>query len=464
MADDASHHVSEADAFTIQLERDPALRATVVAVLLFDRAPEWDRLVSRIDRATRLAPAFREKLVASPLRLAPPRFVPDPDFDLTWHLRRARLPEGAGMPELLDLARTALMDAFDHDRPLWEFTLVEGLPDGQAAFVLKVHHALTDGIGGVQIAARVVDLDREGTDLGPMPAVPEARSAWPFEAVAEALGYDFRRAVEIGQQAVRSAPGAALDAVRHPFATAGGALEDVRSVLRMVRPVIETESPVMRDRKLIRHFETLDVPLDKLRAAAASVGGTLNDGFVAGIAGGMRIYHQAHCACVSQLRVTMPISVRGAGDDIGGNHVTLVRFELPVGITDPAERLRQVHEICRAQRDEAAIDHSEAIAGVLNLLPVGVTGSMLRHVDLLASNVPGLAFDVYVAGAKLESFYPFGATLGSAANITLMSYRRVCHIGVDTDGGAVPDPDVFVASLREGFDEVLALAAPSAGA
>lgn len=464
MADDASHHVSEADAFTLQLERDPALRATVVAVTIFDRSPDWDRLVSRIDRASRLAPAFREKLVPSPLRLAPPRFVPDPDFDLSWHLRRTRLPEGGGHAELLDLARTALMDAFDHDRPLWEFTLVEGLPEGRAALVLKVHHALTDGIGGVQIAAHVVDLDREGTDLGPMPPAPTARSLWPFEAVAEALGYDFRRAVEIGQQAVRSAPGAALGAVRDPFGTAGSALEDLRSVLRIVRPVIETQSPVMRDRNLTRHFETLDVPLADLRAAAATVGGTLNDGFVTGIAGGMRLYHQAHCACVSQLRVTMPISVRRPDDEIGGNHVSLVRFELPVGITDPAERVRQVHEICRAQRQEAAIDHTEAIAGVLNLLPVGVTGGMLRHVDLLASNVPGFDFDVYVAGAKLEAFYPFGATLGSAANITLMSYRGICHIGIDTDGGAVPDPDVFAASLRAGFDEVLALGATDTGA
>ena len=464
MADDASHHVSESDAFTLQLERDPALRATVVAVTIFDRAPDWDRLVLRIDRATRLAPAFREKLVASPLRLAPPRFVPDPDFDLSWHLRRTRLPEGGGHAELLDLARTALMDAFDHDRPLWEFTLVEGLPRGRAALVLKVHHALTDGIGGVQIAAHVVDLDREGTDLGPMPPAPTARSQWPFEAVAEALGYDFRRAVDLGQQALKAAPGAALDAVRHPFGTTSRALEDARSVLRMVRPVVDTESPVMRDRKLTRHFETMDVPLAQLRAAAARAGGTLNDGFVAGIAGGMRLYHQEHCACVSHLRVTMPISVRSEADDIGGNHVTLVRFEMPVGITDPARRVREVHEVCRAQREESAIDHTEAIAGVLNLLPVGVTGGMLRHVDLLASNVPGFDFDVYVAGAKLEAFYPFGATLGSAANITLMSYRGTCHIGVDTDGGAVPDPDVFIASLRAGFDEVLALADAPAGA
>lgn len=462
MVDDHTHHVSESDAFTLQLERDPALRATVVAVTLFDQAPDWDRLVARVDRATRLAPSFREKLVGTPLKLATPRWVPDPDFDLSWHLRRTRLPEGGSMTELLDLARTALMDAFDHDRPLWEFTLVEGLPDGRAALVLKVHHALTDGIGGVQIAAHVVDLDREGTDLGPLPEAPPAGSTWPFEAVAEALGYDFRRAVELGQNAAKRAPGAAVDALRHPLGTAGGVLDDLRSVLRMVRPVTTTESPIMRERSLARHFEVLDVSLAEMRAAAATIGCTLNDAFLAGIAGGMRLYHQEHCACVSHLRVTMPVSVRTEGDDIGGNHVSLVRFELPVGVTDPAHRMQEIHEICRAQRTETAIGHTEAIAAVLNLLPVGVTGGMLRHVDLLASNVPGFDFPVYVAGAKMEAFYPFGATLGSAANITLMSYRGVCNIGIDTDGGAVPDPDVFAASLRAGFHEVLALGAAQA--
>jgi diacylglycerol O-acyltransferase len=87
-----------------------------------------------------------------------------------------------------------------------------------------------------------------------------------------------------------------------------------------------------------------------------------------------------------------------------------------------------------------------------------VTGGMLKHIDFLASNVPGFATDVYVGGARLEAFHAFGPTLGSATNITLMSYRATCHIGINTDTGAIPDPDAFVRCLREGFDEVLALA------
>jgi WS/DGAT/MGAT family acyltransferase len=451
------HHVSESDAFTLALERDPSLRATIVAIALLDRSPDWDRLTERIERATRLAPEFRERLVASPLRLAPPRWVPDPDFDLSWHLRRVRLPAGAAMPALLELARNTSMAAFDHDRPLWEFTLVEGLPDGAAALVLKVHHALTDGIGGVQIAAQVVDLTREGFDLGPLPPAPEARRTWPFEDVVESVGYDLRRLADLTATVAKAAPRTALGTVRDPLGTAARTAREARSLLHFVRPVTDTRSPVMTERRLLRHVELLDVPVADLRAAGAAVGGTLNDAFLAAVAGGMRIYHQRHTACVAALRVTMPISVRTDTDGIGGNRITLVRLDLPVGITDPRARMARVHEICRSERDEPALAHSEAVAAALNLLPVSVTGSMLHHTDLLASNVPGFDLEAYVAGARVEGFYAFGATLGSAANITLMSYDGMANIGINVDSGAVPDPDVFLDSVREGFAEVVAV-------
>ena len=131
MPDTAEVYVSEVDAFTLRMERDPLLRSTIVAVATFDRSPRWEYLVERIERATRLAPTFREKLVDTPFRLAPPRWVVDPDFDLAWHLRRLRVPEGGGLPAVIEFARTAGMTAFDPERPLWEFTLMEGLPDGR---------------------------------------------------------------------------------------------------------------------------------------------------------------------------------------------------------------------------------------------------------------------------------------------------------------------------------------------
>lgn len=448
--------MSDSDAFTLALERDPGLRATIVAVATLDVAPDWERLVHRFERASRIVPTFRQRLVPSPLGLATPRWVTDPDFDLGWHLRRVRVPEGGGYDAVLEIARAASMAAFDPARPLWVFTLVEGLADGSAALVLKVHHALTDGIGGVQIAAHVVDLAREGDDLGPPPEAPQPERTSAIGDLAEALGHDARRLTGAAAGVARALPSSLLRAARDPIGAASGAVADARSILRMVRPVTDTRSTVMRDRSLVRHLHRIDVPMDELRAAGARIGGTLNDAFVGGIAGGLRRYHEHHGAPVESLRVTMPISVRTEGDEIGGNHVTLVRFDLPVGIEHPQERMWRIHEICREQRAERAIDRSESIAAALNLLPVSVTGGMLRHVDLLASNVPGLPAEVYLAGAKVTGFHAYGATLGSAANITLMSYAGTACIGINTDAAAVPDPSVLAHCLRQGFAELLA--------
>jgi diacylglycerol O-acyltransferase / wax synthase len=452
-------HLSDSDAFTMQLERDPLLRSTVVAVAVFDRAPDWDVLRERVERATRLAPTFRQKLVQFPMQLAPPRWIVDPDFDLSWHLRRARIPHGSGFDEVIAFARNAGMGAFDHERPLWQITLLDGLPDDAAALVIKVHHALTDGIGGIQLATHMVDLERHPTGApGPLPELPVGHSRGRFDELVDALTFNGLRALGSVRDLLRSVPGSLARAVRDPIGAASEVAGTVTSIGRMVRPVTNTRSPVMTGRRLQWHYDILDVPFARLHDAAHRAGGSLNDAFLAGITGGLRIYHEQHGRTVEGLRLTMPISIRSANDPEGGNKVTLVRFEVPTSVLDPVERIKMIDTLCRDSRHERAIPYSNAIAAVLNLLPITVTGGMLKHVDFLASNVPGFPGDVYIGGARLQSFYPFGPTLGSAVNLTLMSYGGICNIGVNTDVGAVTDPAVLLDALRRGFDEVLQLA------
>jgi WS/DGAT/MGAT family acyltransferase len=214
----------------------------------------------------------------------------------------------------------------------------------------------------------------------------------------------------------------------------------------------------MRDRTTSSNLRMIEVPVGLLRVAAKSAGGSINDGFLAGITGGLRRYHALHGADADELRVAMPISLRTDDDDVGGNHVTVMRFTVPVGIADPAERIAALHQAASRIRSERSLAHTEAIAGALNLMPRGVIGSMLKKVDFLASNVPGVPMPMYLTGSKVDRFYPFGPTAGSAVNITLMSYDGTCCMGVNADAAAIPDPEAFVDCLREGFDEVLALA------
>lgn len=460
MPDLLQAHVRETDAFMFRMESDPLLRSTITAVIVFDREPEWDVLVDRVERATRLVPAFRAKLVSSPFGLAPPGWVLDADFELAWHLRRVDAPAPHTLDMVMEMARVAGMTAFDPARPLWEFTLVSGLADGQAALLMKVHHALTDGVGGIDLAAHVVDADRLPTDLGPMPGVPSGPTHGAAARLGDSLGFELSRWARTARSLVTAAPGATVQLVRHPVRTAASVAETASSIARFVRPVSTTMSPVMTERRLLWSFGTLDVPFAGLRAAGRSGDGTLNDAFLAGITGGLRRYHERHVSLVPSLRVAMPINTRKPEDPAGGNRITLVRFEVPVAEVDPRARMRALSRTCSAMRHESALPYSEAVAGVLNLLPISVTGGMLKHVDFLASNVPGFPVPVYIGGARVESFYAFGPTLGASANVTLMSYRGTCHVGVTTDHGAVPDPDVFLRCLAEGFDEVMATADP----
>lgn len=254
----------------------------------------------------------------------------------------------------------------------------------------------------------------------------------------------------------RVAP-AASGVLLHPVRTTLDALATVGSVGRFVRPVADTLSPVMTGRSLERALGHLEVDLTDLKRAGATVGGTLNDAFVASVTGGMRRYHERHGESVEALRMTMPISLRRPGDPVGGNRITLERFTVPVGEPDPGARLRMTGWQCRAARHEEALPLSETIAGALNLLPPGVVGSMLKHVDFVASNVPGVAAPFFLTGAPVVGYVAFGPTTGAACNVTLFSYDGTCFLGCTMDTAAIPDPDVFVTCLREGFEEVLAL-------
>jgi len=214
---------------------------------------------------------------------------------------------------------------------------------------------------------------------------------------------------------------------------------------------------VMTERHLAWHYDVLEVPLAGMLDAAHAAGVSHNDAFLAGVTAGLRLYHERHDAPVDELRVTMPISIRKADDPLGGNRITLMRFKLPVGIVDASKRMADIRRRCESVKNDRSLPFTDAIAGTLNLLPRSVIGGMLKHIDFIASNVPGIAVPLHLAGARVTRFYGFGPTIGAAVNVTLMSYCGTCYVGVNIATGAVPDPDVLMGFLRDGFDEVLAV-------
>lgn len=457
MDDQLDVFMRETDAFSWYMERDPALRSTIVAVAWLAASPDWGVFLHKLEQAERSVPLFRMRLLEPPGRVATPRWSADPDFDLAWHVRRIDAPAPHTPATVIDVARHAATTGFDPAHPLWEFTLVEHLEGDRAALVMKVHHSLTDGIGGMKLALQLFDLEPEAVDPGSPLHARIGDATTSSDLLRESLRHDGERFLEFARHEAFAAVPAAIRAARHPLRTAADIVATTQSIVRMVAPVSETMSPVMTERSLGRGLDMVTVRLDDLKRAASAAGGTVNDGFMAGLTGGLRRYHDRHGTTVEDLRVTLPISIRTESDPVAGNRITLQRFTVPVHIDDPAERIRAIGGRCRSARDERSLQHTNAIAGALNLLPPSVVGGMLKHVDFLASNVPGFTFPVYLAGARLVGYFPFGPTIGAAINATLLSYDGTCCIGLTFDTAAVPDTDVLVRCIGEGFDEVLAL-------
>ena len=470
MADDASSdtegasefrfdkRMSDSDALMWRIETDPVLRSTITSVAVYDRAIPRERVWDRVDRASRQVPRLRQRVLGAPLSPAPPRWVIDENFDLKYHLRFVTAPGSGTMRDLLDVAEPIAMQSFDRARPLWEFTVVEGLGD-RSAVIMKVHHAITDGVGGVKLMMSLLDLSEEEPDLGPMPEVPQPDApSWP-ERVVDSAEHERRRQAGIVQRLA----GHATRLVTKPGEVGPQAIANLQSMGRALAPAFAPMSTLLAGRSLSVRFDSLTLPVSELKAAARKADAKLNDAFLAGVAGGLRRYHDVHGVDVSALRMSMPINVRTeATEGLAGNQFVPARFPIPLDVDDPIERMQAMRALVVEQRNEPSLGFVEGIAGVLNRLPrVLVTelfGRMLKGIDFVTSNVPGVPVPVYFAGAKLEAQFPFGPLAGSAMNITLLSYVDEAQIGINTDPAAVPDPERLVDCLADSFDEIRKLA------
>jgi WS/DGAT/MGAT family acyltransferase len=448
--------MSDMDALMWAIEKDPLLRSTITAVAVVDRTPDRDRLMDKLDRGTRLIPRLRQRAVSPPFSVAPPAWVVDRNFDLSYHVRWVRAAGDGSLRSLLEIAEPIAMQGFDRARPLWEFTIVEGLADGRAALIQKIHHSVTDGVGGMKLAMMLLDLEREpAISEEPMPDAPEASSVSRWGLLLDGIAHEQRRQQGIWRRSLGSVRGGA----GRPFETMKAAVEGAASLARLLAPAFAPLSPIMLERSLSVRFDTVAVPISDMKVAAKKAGGRLNDAFVAAVAGGLRRYHERHDTPVQALRMSMPINIRdGANEALAGNQFVPARFEVPVHEADPVARMQALRTLIREQRDEPALAATEAIAGVLNRLPTSLTtqlfGSMLKGIDFVTSNVPGAPIPVYLAGAKLEANFAFGPLAGAATNLTLLSYQDELHIGVNMDPAAIPDTDVFMACMRDGFEEV----------
>lgn len=461
----AGRYMSPFEALMWRIEEDPRLRSTMTVVYLLDSAPDWERLLAAHEWATRLIPRIRQRVVEPPLGLGAPTWVADDQFDLGFHVRRLRLPEPGTLRQLLDLVQGDAMASFDRSRPPWRASLVEGLEDDRTAYVLKLHHSLTDGQGGTQLLGLLHSRRREPSPDKPLPDVPAPEDTSPVGILAQQAAGALRSAPGEVVHAATGVLGAVARLTRRPVEGVEEAARFGRSLQRILAPPPVPPSPLLSHRSRSWRFDAIDVPFAELKAAGKAAGGSLNDAYIAALLGGFRRYHQHFDRSIDEMPMAMPISLRRGDHPMGGNRFAGARFAAPVGESDPAERIRAVHEFVVTARDEPALDVFGLLAPTLNRLPTGLVarayGAQTTKLDLQASNVAGLPWPAYIAGARIERMLPFGPLPGCAAMATLLSYAGTCCIGLNTDPAAVTEPDVFVRCLEVGLEEVLTLAEPS---
>ncbi|MCB0948789.1 MAG: wax ester/triacylglycerol synthase family O-acyltransferase [Mycobacterium sp.] len=439
-------------------EANPRTRSGIMTLELLDTTPDWDVFRSRFDNASRKVLRLRQKVVTPTLPIAAPRWVVDPDFNLDFHLRRVRVPAPGTLRQVMDLAEVAAQSPLDISRPLWTATLIEGVEDSRAALMVHLSHAVTDGVGGVEMFANLYDLERDPPpqDTAPLP-IPSDLS--PNDLMREGINRLPGTVVGGVRDAVLGTAQAVGHVVRAPVSRLGSAIDYAMSGARVIGPVANP-SPLLRRRSLSSRSEAIDIEFADLHRAAKAVGGSINDAYLAGLCGALRLYHQAKGIPVDTLPMAVPVNLRSDADPAGGNRFAGVNLAAPVGLSDPEVRIRNIRSQMTRKRDERALDMVGAIAPVVSLLPDTVLESMAGSIvnsDVQASNVPVYAGDTFIAGAKVLRQYGLGPLPGVAMMVVLISRSGYCTITVRYDKASISDPELLARCLLDGFDEVLAL-------
>jgi diacylglycerol O-acyltransferase / wax synthase len=440
-----------------RLDAAPMLRVPTLSCEELDVVPDWDRFLAAHEWAVRMAPQFKLKVVEPPLGLGTPRWTVDPHFDLSFHIRRQRLPEDGGWPELFEALGQFFATPLDRSRPLWEIVLYSGLPEGRAVYALKMHHAMADGHAVMQLLSRLHSRTREPSPVKPAPATEAGPELNELDALFRQLRADAESVPTLG----RKLGTAVVRTSTNPVGGLRAAARYGASLRRVVAPPVGAGSPLLAGRSMSMRLALIDVPFGDFRAAAKAAGGSVNDAFLAALLGGYRRYHEAMGASVvDSVPMGFPISLRQPGDTSGGNRIAAARIPGPMAEPDPVARVARIRELSQAARNEPAIDVMGVASPALARLPVpvltAVAGPLTTSLQLMASNVPGFGRGHYIAGAEVLRFFGYGRS-GAAALVTFITCDDLASVGVGFDPAAVTEPTLFLECLVDGFIEVLDL-------
>src|SRR3954463_11797971 len=450
--------LSPVDASFLHQERQSS-HMHVGAVLLFEgRAPAYDEMLEQIESRLHLVPRYRQKLAFPPLESGRPLWVDDPNFNLEYHARITALPKPGSDEQLHNLAGRIFSQRLDRSKPLWETWLVNGIGDNRFALISKTHPALVVGVGGVDLASVLFDVDPVPQQLEPEPWTPQ-----PEPTTAELLA----ESVKSVARTPFGVAGRALSAVQHPARTAGTLRESAEAIGEVLwaglnpAPSTPLNVPIGPHRRLSR----VRADLSDFKRVKDTFGGTVNDVVLAVVAGGLRSWLRSRGVRTEglELRGLVPMSIRSE-DEQGqlGNKIAAMRGPLPVYVDDPVERLRIVSEAMVGVKDSKQALGAEVIAGLENFAPPTLLAQAsrlnfsTRLFNLIVTNVPGPQFPLYMLGRELLELSPVAfLPEDHALAIAIMSYNGAVDFGLLADYDAMSDIDFVALAIRESLEELL---------
>ena len=436
----------------------------VGGVLLFEGPPpSFDDYLDHVRGRLHLVPRFRQKLVTPPFETGRPLWADDPDFNLEYHVRHTALPAPGSEEQLLLLTARIASQQLDRSKPLWENWLVEGLADGRFAVISKTHHALVDGISGVDLASVLFDVEREpslpDTNLEPWRPEPEPS---PVDLVLAGARGAVTTAAELMVRTVAAAtrPATSLNLLRDALEGLG------ELVWAGLNPAPETplNVPIGPHRRyaVVRH------QLADYKEVKDALGGTVNDVVLTIVSGALAQWLHSRGVRTEglEMRALVPVSVRTKDQrHTLGNQLTVMRGPLPVYIEDPVARLRYVRAAMDGLKESKQAVGAATLAAVNSLAPPTILAQAsrlnfsTRLFNLLVTNIPGPQMPLYVLGRRLEDLFPVAfLPENHALAIAIMSYNGGLDYGLLGDYDAMPDIDVVADGIEGALSELLAAA------
>ncbi len=473
-----SDRMSDHEALMWNIEKDPWLNPSGAALTILKGTVDAEHFRRTLRRAVVRMPRLHERVVPGLGRLAPPAWVPDPEFDIDYHLRRMRLPKPGTERALFDLAAQLYQEPLDRTRPLWRFVVIDGLKGGRSAIWSIVHHAVSDGIGQLRMAEMYQQIDADDplpddVDLESIVAAAvEAHHAKQLggdltDGFATTLGQSLAHLVRRELGIVRRVAGEVViwpadpQRARDSIDGAIGVVTSTIAALTGSGNEVAGGSPLWKERSRHRHLEHVSVPLDELKTAAKHLGVTINDVFLAAMTDGAVRYHADRGVDVDAFNTSFVLSTRH-DSAIGGNSFTPVPVQVPGHALPLDERVADIHERLAAKRESMSTGGGMgALSGVANLLPTSVVTSAARaaagKIDFATSNLRGAPFALWVSGARVLRIISMGPVAGTACNATALSYENSFDVGLFIDPTAIDAPGDLRDAVDAAFTDILAL-------